>query len=119
LTKHQKDLTNHQINVMLSMLDLESVFNKEENMKVNRTNRISPVRKRNYAVIYTSLCLLQNIKRKLGLEAMLEFQEAYIKKLENINPEFKGAFGRAMELVKIEDLYEGTVCDEKDKDSID
>ena len=59
----------------------------------------------NAITIYTILAILLNMKRTLGIEAMMEYMDKYITVIDEHNPEFKFAVWRALSYISMEKLY--------------
>ena len=59
----------------------------------------------NTIAVYTVLTILLVMKRKLGLEAMLEYVERYLTTIERSNPKFRLAVSHALSLINVEKLY--------------
>jgi len=59
----------------------------------------------NIIAVYTVLSVLNKMKNKLGLEAMLEYLDSYLQVLAKDNPKMKFAVARALELIDIEKIY--------------
>jgi len=55
--------------------------------------------------IYTMLCVLGKMKRKIGLEAMLEFSQKYMDLIERRNPKIKHAIAKTLTSIDIEEIY--------------
>ena len=60
---------------------------------------------RNSISIYTVLSILLRMKDQLGLEAMLEYVQNYLKIINDHNPELKPAVERALNLMSVEKIY--------------
>ena len=60
---------------------------------------------RNIVAIYTVLSILIQMKRVLGLEAMLEYVEEYMRIAEKHTPEMKPAVTEALTLMSVEKIY--------------
>ncbi|MBF0522846.1 MAG: hypothetical protein HQL24_07320 [Candidatus Omnitrophica bacterium] len=56
----------------------------------------SDVEKERFITVYTIFSFLMKIKTHLGLEAMLEYVEGYMKEIEESCPEMKNAVTQAM-----------------------
>jgi hypothetical protein len=66
----------------------------------------------NMLAIYTILRVLRRMQAQLGLEAMLEYLEMYLKTIEKHNPKLKYAVSTALELMSVEKIYkEALNCD--------
>jgi hypothetical protein len=63
----------------------------------------------NILTIYTTLCILSEMKKRLGLEAMLEYIEKYCRIVEGNNPELKSAVEKALMHVDAEKIYKDTM----------
>ena len=54
---------------------------------------------------YTAMCILREIRTRLGLEAMMEYQENYLALIEKFNPKLKMAVMRALAVMDVERMY--------------
>jgi hypothetical protein len=63
----------------------------------------------NILTIYTTLCIISEMKKRLGLEAMLEYIEKYCRIVEGNNPELKSAVARAIRQIDAEKIYRDTM----------
>ncbi len=69
---------------------------------------VSPPRKPRITdsiAVYTQLSILLKMRQELGLEAMLEYLDAYIRIIEQNNPELKRAVEKALALVSVRRMY--------------
>ena len=55
--------------------------------------------------VYTVLKILQKIRHQLGLEAMLDYTNYYLKIVETHNPDVKKAVEDALSHVNVEKIY--------------
>ena len=63
--------------------------------------------------IYTVLSILIKMQDELGLEAMLEYVNKYLRVIEKDNPQIKYAVSRALQLISLEKIYKETVYEKK------
>ena len=63
----------------------------------------------NIIAIYTILSILLKMRDQLGLEAMLEYVQNYLRILETHNPRFKMAVSKAITLINVEKVYKDGV----------
>jgi hypothetical protein len=63
----------------------------------------------NLVTIYTTIRILEAMRKQLGLEAMLEYIEKYLTLIEKDNPQLQTAVTQALTLMKVERLYRDTV----------
>ncbi|MDP2654716.1 MAG: hypothetical protein Q8Q08_11895 [Candidatus Omnitrophota bacterium] len=66
------------------------------------------------AAIYTVLCILLKMKRELGLEAMLEYQNKFLEIIEQSNPKFKAAVEQALSLMSVKKMYRDAMGERRD-----
>ena len=59
----------------------------------------------NIIAIYTVLSILLKLRSHLGLEAMLEYIENYLRVLEANNPQMKYAVAKALEYIDVKKIY--------------
>ncbi len=59
----------------------------------------------NMIAVYTVLGILKEMRRQLGLEAMLEYMDRYVSAIEDRNPELKQAVTKAITMMKVEKMY--------------
>lgn len=55
--------------------------------------------------VYTKLTILLRMRHELGLEAMLEYLEAYTSNIERHNPELQKAVQKALALICVRRIY--------------
>ena len=55
--------------------------------------------------VYTVLILLRKMKGELGLEAMLEYMNAYLEVIEKYNPKLGRVVSKAVSLMSMEKMY--------------
>lgn len=55
--------------------------------------------------VYTKLSILIKMRQELGLEAMLEYLDAYVHSIEASNPELKRAVTKALTLISVRRIY--------------
>ena len=67
---------------------------------------------RSIVTLYTSLRILLVMRKKLGLEAMLEYLDKYVENLEKDNVQMKRAVTRALLFIDTKKLYEKTMFKE-------
>ena len=58
----------------------------------------------NIIAIYTVLSILLKMRRLMGLEAMLEYIQLYLKKVEDQDHQLKPAVTRALEMMSLEKI---------------
>ena len=63
--------------------------------------------------IYTILSILIKMQDELGLEAMLEYIDEYLRTIEKDNPRIKYAVSRALQLISLEKIYKEAVHEKK------
>ncbi len=68
----------------------------------------------NLIAIYTGLSILLKMKKHLGLEAMLEYVEKYLRRIETSNPQIRPAVKKAITFINVEKLYREVQCYEED-----
>ena len=68
---------------------------------------------RNIIVIYTMLSILVKMKEQLGLEAMLEYINTYLRILGEGNPKMQSAVHYALALMSVEKMYHDALQNEK------
>jgi len=66
----------------------------------------------NTVAVYTILKILLEMKKRLGLEAMLEYIEAYRTIIEKANPSLQAAVDQALGLISVDKLYKDITSDE-------
>ncbi len=59
----------------------------------------------NMIAVYTVLGILMEMRKQLGLEAMLEYMDRYVSAIEDHNPELKQAVTKAIAMMKVEKMY--------------
>jgi len=64
---------------------------------------------RNVVAIYTVVHILLQMRRDLGVEAMLEYMETYLACLERDNPKFKKTIKMVLSLMDVEKMYRDAV----------
>ncbi len=67
----------------------------------------------NMAVIYTMLSILVMMKKQLGLEAMLEYMEEYLRVVGEGNLKVQFAVRRALAMMSVEKMYHDAVQTKK------
>lgn len=55
--------------------------------------------------VYTQLSILLKMRQELGLEAMLQYLEAYVRIIARGNPELKRAVDKALTLMSTKRIY--------------
>ncbi len=60
----------------------------------------------NLIAIYTAVRILEEMRNKLGLEAMLEYLKSYRDEVEKESPRLKLAVNDAVKYLNVERLYE-------------
>lgn len=60
---------------------------------------------------YTTLAILQDMRQKLGLEAMVEYMDKYLDIIGTHNPKIKSAVNQALSLVSVNKMYEDMMHD--------
>lgn len=61
--------------------------------------------KDNQIAIYTSMCILRKMKRQLGIGAMHEYLDHYLKVIDLNNPKLGFAVTKALTLMSVEKMY--------------
>ena len=61
--------------------------------------------KDNMIAIYTAMRILRQMKRQLGLEAMQEYLENYLKVVDRNNPKLSFAVTKALSFMCVEKMY--------------
>ena len=59
--------------------------------------------------IYTVLCVLRTMKECLGLEAMLEYLERYLRLIDSHNPQLKSAVQNGIARMSMEKMYRDAI----------
>lgn len=54
---------------------------------------------------YTILCILRQMKKDVGLEAMLDYLDHYLLTIEKHNPKLKLAVEKALTIMDVEKIY--------------
>ena len=78
---------------------------KEYQAKKKQFKGHSPFSSQNMIAVYTVLSILKSLKKEMGLEAMLEYMEGYLRTLDQCNPDLKKAVAFAVGLMDMEKLY--------------
>ena len=60
---------------------------------------------KNMVVIYTMLSILVLMKKELGLEAMLEYMDEYLRVVGEGNPKVRFAVRRALAMMNVGKMY--------------
>ncbi|HOW36582.1 MAG TPA: hypothetical protein PL155_09265 [Candidatus Omnitrophota bacterium] len=55
--------------------------------------------------VYTVLCVLMEMRLRLGLEAMLEYLEKYVSIIGAHNPQMKNAVTTALKNINVDKIY--------------
>jgi len=66
--------------------------------------------KDNMIAIYTAMRILRQMKRQLGLEAMQEYLEHYLKVVDQNNPKLSFAVTKALSYMCVEKMYKDARC---------
>ena len=61
---------------------------------------------KNILVIYTVLSILNQMRRHLGLEAMLDYIKEYMQTIEKHNPKIQWAVCQAIKFINLNKMYE-------------
>ncbi len=64
---------------------------------------------KNWIIIYTVVCILNKMRKQLGLEAMLEYLEKFQVSIEAHNPKLKEAVAQALLLMPVEKMYRDAI----------
>lgn len=57
-------------------------------------------------IIYTAFRIIYLMRKKLGLETMLEYIDIYVSIIEKHNPHLKHAVSRSLDLIDMNKIYE-------------
>lgn len=68
---------------------------------------------RNMVVVYTMLSILVVMKKQLGLEAMLEYMDEYLRVAGEGNPRVRWAVRRALAMMSVEKMYHDAIHTKK------
>lgn len=68
---------------------------------------------KNMVVIYTMLSILVLMKKELGLEAMLEYIEEYLRVVGDGNPKVRFAVRRALTMMDVGKMYHDAIHTKK------
>jgi len=60
----------------------------------------------NIIAIYTVLSVLLKMRSVLGLEAMIDYIEKYLRSIEVYNPEMRQAVNSALKLINVKKIYD-------------
>lgn len=55
--------------------------------------------------VYTQLVILLRMRHELGLEAMLEYLDAYVGMVQCSNPELRRAVDKALSVMSVRQIY--------------
>jgi hypothetical protein len=69
----------------------------------------------NLIIIYTMMAVIQKMRARLGLEAMLQYIDCYMAQIGQHNPCLKDAVEQVLQLIEVEKLYRDMCVDEKRK----
>ncbi|MCA9394885.1 MAG: hypothetical protein KC900_11825 [Candidatus Omnitrophica bacterium] len=69
------------------------------------TNSPHKLRITDSIAVYTQLSILLRMRRELGLEAMLQYLEAYVQIVQRANPELKQAVDQALSMMSTKRIY--------------
>lgn len=64
---------------------------------------------RNMVVVFTMLSILVVMKKQLGLEAMLEYMEEYLRIVGEDNPRVRWAVRRALAMMDVGKMYHDAI----------
>ena len=78
---------------------------KNNFVEINKVPVNSPLSTDNIISVYTATAILLEIKKSLGLEAMIEYMEKYLLLIESKNPRLKFAVGQAIRLINVDKFY--------------
>ena len=59
--------------------------------------------------VYTALCILRRMKRQLGLGAMHEYLDCYLKEIDINNPKLGFAVHKALSYLSMEKMYKDAI----------
>ena len=59
----------------------------------------------NSVAIYTVLCILDRMKKQLGIEAMLEYMDEYLATINKYNPKIQHAVDHALIMIDLAKMY--------------
>ena len=68
---------------------------------------------KNLVVIYTMLSILALMKKELGLEAMLEYMDEYLRVVGEGNPRIRFAVRRALKMMNVGKMYHDAIHTKK------
>lgn len=100
LTKHQK----YVIFLTFERINLMNNENKSQRPDSHHDNSVA---------IYTTFKITQEMRKKLGVEAMLEYVDNYCLIIEEFNPQVKTAVSRALSLIDVNRIYDTTLKNKK------
>lgn len=60
----------------------------------------------NIVAVYTVLCVLMEMRARLGLEAMLDYLEKYLFIIGAHNPQMKSAVEQALQKISVQKIYQ-------------
>jgi len=108
-------LTNNQINVTLHLvLEVVQIMPiNESNINQNHPPDAFPnffTRKDNSIAIYTAMRILRSMKKELGIEAMHEYLDGYVRTVDQHNPKLSLAVTKALSLMSVEKIYKDACC---------
>ncbi|MFP4473896.1 MAG: hypothetical protein ACLFPX_08570 [Candidatus Omnitrophota bacterium] len=66
---------------------------------------------RNFVPIYTALRIFDRMRRQLGLEAALEYLDAYLRMIDRSHPLIKRTVTQVLEVMDVERMYTQAVLD--------
>ena len=70
-------------------------------------------RKDNSIAIYTAMRILRSMKKELGIEAMHDYLDGYVRTVDQHNPKLSLAVTKALSLINVEKIYKDACCGDK------
>ena len=67
----------------------------------------------NIIAVYTTLVLLRRMRRQLGMEAMLEYMDAYLTMIEKTNPRLRKVVALILSSMNLDAMYKEATYGEK------
>lgn len=89
-------------------------FDHQSEQSPKHSNNQSPrhISKINESIaVYTVLSILVKMRHQLGLEAMMEYLDHYLRVIEQHNPKLKYAVSRALQMMNIQKMYDQAVSE--------
>ena len=90
----------------------EVIVVPRSNDQVNHFLKLFPPRSSSWifpqdhaVAVYSAFSILNEMRKELGLEAMLEYMGRYRRIVESYNPKMKSAVGQALTLMSVKKIY--------------